>query len=147
VDRVDVLGGLGVGVGPAVEVVERLRAVQLRLEQAVQLQAQLGGELHDGLVAGVDELAAALHQLPVGERAPQRPAAAADAVRGFVHGCRLAGLLEPVGAGQPRQSATHDGDAPAGGGGGRPGPGGRQRDRGRGGGQPQRPAQPERLTA
>ena len=49
----------------------------------------------------VDELAAVLGDLPVGERAAQRPAAAADAVGGLVQLDAVAGLAQAVGAGQP----------------------------------------------
>jgi hypothetical protein len=70
VDRVEVLGRLPVGVGLAVEVVQGFRAGRLGLEQVVGLQPQASGELPDGGVALVDELAASLHQLVVGEGSP-----------------------------------------------------------------------------
>jgi hypothetical protein len=146
VDRLEVLTRLPVGVGLAVEVVQGLGTVRLGLEKVVGLEAEAPGELPDRGVALVDELAAALDQLVVGEGAPQGPATAADPVRGLVHGRRLAGLLELVGAGQPGQPTTHDGDPPREDG-RRLGPTGPDRDSGRGGRQPEYAAQLERVTA
>jgi hypothetical protein len=51
VDRPEILGRLPVGVGLAVEVVERLGAVRLGLEQVVGLQTEAAGELPEGGVA------------------------------------------------------------------------------------------------
>ena len=107
VDRPEVLGRLPVGVGLTVEVVERLGAVHLGLEQVVGLESEAAGELPEGGVALVNQLAAALHQLAVGEGAAQGPAAAADAVGGLVYGGRLAGPERDRGrgGGQPERAA------------------------------------------
>ena len=69
---------------------EQLGAVLLRLEQVVELEPEPLGELADVGVALVDQLAAVLADLAVGERAAQRPAAAADPVRGLVDLRRVA---------------------------------------------------------
>src|SRR5215218_7715819 len=58
----------------------------------------------------VDQLAAVLGDLAVGERAAQGPAAAAETVGGLVEVGRVAGLLQLVGAGEPRQPAADDRD-------------------------------------
>ena len=63
-------------------------------QQVVELQPELGRELADRRVALVDQLAAVLGDLAVGERAAERPAAAADPVRGLVYLRDDAGLLQ-----------------------------------------------------
>ena len=76
----DVVRHLGVAVRGAVEIADQLRPVLLGLEQVVELEAEPLCELADRGVALVDQLAAVLGDLTVGERAAERPAAAADAV-------------------------------------------------------------------
>ena len=61
-------------------------------------------------MALVDQLAAVLGDLAVGERAADRPAAAADPVRSLVDLGDVAGLLEPVRAGQAGQAGADDDD-------------------------------------
>ena len=74
--RLDVVRDLGVGVRRAVHVREQLGAVLLRPEQVVELEAELLREVADLAVPLVDQLAAALDDLAVGERprsVQQRP--------------------------------------------------------------------------
>ena len=83
-DRLQVVGRLRERVGRPVEVVEVLGAVGLGGQQVVEVQAQLLRELADLGVALVDQLAAVLGDLAVGERAAERPAASAEPVGGLV---------------------------------------------------------------
>ena len=96
--------------GCAVEVIERLGPVELGREQVVEVEPQLLRELAGLGVALVDQLAAVLGDLPLGEVPPPRPAAPAEPVGGLVEVGPVSGLLEPVGAGQARQAAADDDD-------------------------------------
>ena len=99
-----------VRVGPAVEEAEELGASLLGARQVVQPEAQLVDELPHRVVAGVDELATVLDDLPVGEGAAERPATAAGAVRRLVELDAVAGLTQAVGAGQPGEPGADDHD-------------------------------------
>ena len=99
--------------GRAVEVPEQLGAVGLGPQQVVELEAELVRQVADRVVTLVDELAAVLGDLPVGERAPDRPAAAADPVRRLVDLRRVPGLLQAVRARESRQPRPDDDDARA----------------------------------
>ena len=127
-DRLQVVGHLRERVRLAEEVPELLGALGLRLQQVVERQPELLRELLDRDVVGVDQLAAALVDLAVGEVAAAGPAASADAVRALVDLCRIPRLLEAVGSGQPGETGADDdpgrGEPP---GGGRPGEGAEQR--------------------
>ena len=96
--------------GRAIEVVERLGSVDLGREQVVELEPQLLRELAGLGVALVDQLAAVLGDLPLGEVAAARPAAPAEPIGGLVEIGPVTSLLEPVGAGQAREAATDDDD-------------------------------------
>ena len=50
----------------------------------------------------------ALDDLPVGERAAERPATAADAISGFVHLCDDAGLLQSIRGAQASEPRSDD---------------------------------------
>jgi len=77
-DRLQVVGGLLERVGPSVKVVEVVGAVGLPARQVVEGQAQFPREVADLGVVLVDQLPAVLGDLAVGERLPDRPAAAPD---------------------------------------------------------------------
>jgi hypothetical protein len=97
------------GIRRAVEVVGGLAPVQLSLEQVVELKPELLCKLADLGVTLVDELAAVLRDLALGEDAAERPATAADAVGALVNRGDAAGLLQTVGSCQPGQArADHD---------------------------------------
>ena len=105
-DRLEVGRHLRECVRLAEEIAELRRAVRLRLDQVVELQAELAGEISESLVTAVDQLATVLVDLAVGEVAATGPAAAADATRGFVDVGVEASLLETVRAGQPGEACT-----------------------------------------
>ena len=63
-------------------------------------------------VALVDQLTAVLGDLPVGEEAANRPAAAADPVPGLMDLGDDTGLLQPVRRGQPGEAGADDHDPP-----------------------------------
>ena len=110
-DLLQVVGRLGERVRLAVEVVEGLGPVDLGREQVVEVEPELLGELADLGVALVDQLAAVLGDLALGEVAPARPAAPAERGRRPRRARPgVAGALEPVGAGQPGQAAADDDD-------------------------------------
>ena len=106
----DVVGHLRVGVRRPVEVAEHLRSVLLGPEEVVQLQAETGCELPDRGVALVDQLAAVLDDLALGERAPESPAAPADPVGRLVDLGVVAGIAQRVRGTQPGEAGTDDDD-------------------------------------
>src|SRR5829696_1151975 len=108
IDGVVVLGGLRERVRTAVEVIQRLGAVGLGLEQVVQRQVQLLGQLTELDVARVDQLAAVLGDEPGRERAADRPAAPAEAVAALVQLRSHPRAPETVGARQPREASPDD---------------------------------------
>ena len=70
-------------------------------------------EAPERLVAGVDQLAAVLVDLTVGEVPAARPAATADAARGLVDIRREPGLLQAIGGRQAGEPRPDDGDPAA----------------------------------
>ncbi len=110
----DVGGRLREAVALAVEPRRQLHARRLGRVDVVELEVELAHEPPDLAVARVDELAAALADLPVVEDAANRPAAPADAIRCLVDVGSIARLLQPVGAGQPGEPAPDDNDPRAG---------------------------------
>ena len=88
-DSLEVVRGLVERVGLPVEEIEVLRPVRLALEQVVRVEPELLDELAQLDVAGVDQLAAVLGDLPVGEGSADRPATPAAAIlRGKSGGAR-----------------------------------------------------------
>jgi hypothetical protein len=116
VDAVEVLGGLRERVWPPVEVVQRLGAVRLALQQVVEREPELLGELAELDVPRVDQLAAVLGHEPGRERAADRPAAAAQAVARLVQLRADTRLFEAIGTRQAGEPAADDDDTGAGGG-------------------------------
>ena len=110
VDPLEIVGCLRERIGRPVEVVARLGPVGLGGEQVVEHEAEFLSELADRGVALVNQLPTALGDLPVSERAAEGPTPPADPVGGLIDGRRIAGLLEPVSAGQPGQPGAHDHD-------------------------------------
>ena len=110
IDAVQVDEEVGVGISPAVDVEEVLGAVRLGLQEVVEREPELVGQLTHGGVALVDELAAVLRDLAVG-KAADRPAAAADSfwIRLVDRGV-VPGLMQPVGARQAGEPCADDGD-------------------------------------
>ena len=106
----DVVGDLGVRVRSAVEVAEQVGPVRLVAEEVVEPEAELLGEVADVGVPLVDQLAAVLGDLAVGEGAAQRPAASADPAGGLVDLRGVAGLLEAVRGGQAGKAGADDDD-------------------------------------
>src|SRR5690606_30215802 len=99
-DRAEGLDHLGVGDAPAAEVPEVARDFRVVLLEIVELDAHLAAQGVDGLVPGVDQLAAQLADEVLGEVAAQRPHAAAAPLLPLVEPYADAGLHQPVGAGQ-----------------------------------------------
>ena len=75
--------------------------------QVVQCEAELLGQLADMNVAAIDELAAVLADLAVGE-AVRSPAAPAQSLSGLVQVGVHTHLVELVGRGDARQTRAHD---------------------------------------
>ena len=109
-DHLQVVGHLRERVRLAEEVAELLGALRLGLEQVVERQPELLRELLDRDVVRVDQLAAVLVDLAVGEVAAAGPAAAADPVRSLVDLCRVPRLLQAIGGGQPGETGADDDD-------------------------------------
>ena len=107
----DVVGDLLERVRRAAEPGEELGAVGLGAEQVVELETELLREVADRVVSLVDQLATVLGELSVCERASQRPAAASDPVGRLVDVGGVAGLLQPVRAGQAGEAGSDDDDA------------------------------------
>jgi hypothetical protein len=110
-DHLQVIRQLRVGVRLAEEVAELLGAVRLRHIEVVEVQAELLGELLELDVRVVDQLAAVLVDLPVGEVAAACPAAPAHPARRLVDLGVEACLLQPIGGGEPGETCSDDGDA------------------------------------
>ena len=85
-------------------------------------------------MALVDQLAASLGDLSVGEGAAQRPAAAADAARRLMHFSEKAGVAERVGGAESGEAGADDDDLRLGG-------------SARGRGEPAESGEPERGDA
>ena len=98
-DLLQVVGRLGERVGLAVEVVERLGPVDLGRMQVVEVEPQLLRELAGLVVVLVDQLAAVLGDLALGEVSAARPAAAAEPVGGLVE---VGPIAQPASAGRRR---------------------------------------------
>ena len=107
----EVVGDLLERIRRSVEPGDELCAARLRPEQVVEPEAEVLGEVPNRGVSLVDQLATVLGDLPVGERAAQRPAAAADAVGRVVDVGRDPGLLQAICASQAGQSGADDDDA------------------------------------
>ena len=75
---------------------------------------ELFGQREQGLVVGVDELAAELEQLAIFEFVAGREHAPADARRSFVNSAGDAGQFQSIGAVQPGDAGADDRDAIAG---------------------------------
>jgi hypothetical protein len=113
VDGGEVGARAGEGIPPAVEPVQvRAQSARRLGVRVVEVQAELAHERADGVVVGVDRLAALLDDLAVGEVAAQGARASADAVRRLVHRASDAVLGEPVGAHQTGDAGAHDHDPP-----------------------------------
>jgi hypothetical protein len=108
--RLDVVGHLLVAVRPAVEPAEELGPVLLGAEEVVELEPELLREVADLRVALVDQLAAVLDDLPLGEGAAEGPAAAADPIRRLVDLGLVAGLAEGVRGVEPGEPGPDDDD-------------------------------------
>src|SRR6185503_7164687 len=93
VNSIQVGSSLGIAVRRAIEVKEGVRAVLLGLQEIVEFEAELLGQLPDGGVALIDQFSAVLGDLALVERVADGPAAASNPVRGFVHLGGIAGLL------------------------------------------------------
>ena len=78
--------------------------------EVVERQPELLRELLDRDVVRVDQLAAVLVDLPVGEVAAAGPAASADPVRSLVDLRRVPRLLQAVGSRQPGETGADDDD-------------------------------------
>ena len=110
-DLRDVESSLVVGVDRAVEV-ERLPGPgRLGRVDVVEPQAQLRGERADVRVAGVDELAPVLRDLPLREDVADRPAASAEPLVRLVDLRVHALLAELARTGQAGKARAHDRDA------------------------------------
>ena len=119
--------------GAPSKVIEGLGAVDLGGEQVVEAESEALGELTDLGVVLVDQLAAVLGDLAVGERpGAVGPAAPADAVGSLVDLCGVAGALEVIRAAQPGQAGAddHDPGVARSAGGGHPAQRGGRRERG-----------------
>lgn len=80
-------------------------------EAIVELEPELLRQGPQRCVVGVDELAPQLADLPLGVQIPAREHATAESLGGLVEGHGGAGLLESMGAQQPRDATPHDRDA------------------------------------
>src|SRR3954451_21122052 len=109
-DRLQVVGHLRERVAAVEEVAELLGAVRFRLEEVVELEAELGGELLHIDVAVVDEPASMLVDLGLREVAATAEAPSADPPGGFEDLRREAGLLQPVGGDEPGEPRADDDD-------------------------------------
>src|SRR3954470_7843843 len=96
-DPLQVVGHLRERVRLAEEVPELLRAVRLGGVEVVEREAELLRELLDLDVVVVDQLAAVLVDLAVGEITAPGVAATADPSRRLEDLCRIARLLQAVG--------------------------------------------------
>ena len=77
-DRLQVVRHLGEGVRAPVEVAEQLGSGGLRLDEVVEVEAELVRQLLHGDVAVVDQLAAVLEDLTLGKDPTARVAAAPE---------------------------------------------------------------------
>jgi hypothetical protein len=105
-DLLEVVGRLLERIGLAVEVVERLGAVDLAPKQVVEVEPETVCQLADRCMPLIDQLATVLGDLAVRPRLavgglPERPAAPTDAVGGFIDGRGVARLSQAIGRGKP----------------------------------------------
>ena len=107
-ERPHVARGVREAVGLAADEVARLGFRRGSGQHVVQRQAELGGKGPDCLVAGVDELAAVLGDLAVGEHVPRRVAATAEAGAGLIYRWAVAGLLQAVSGREPGEAGADD---------------------------------------
>ena len=87
-----------------------LGAVRLSLVQVVEVETELLHEAPKLVVTLVDQLAAVLVDLTVGEEPAVAPAAPAEACRRLVHLRAIAGLLQAIRARQAGEPGAHDDD-------------------------------------
>ena len=109
-DLFQVVRHRGERVRRAVEVADDLGAVRLALVQVVEVETELVDEAPELVVTLVDELAAVLVDLAVGEEPAAAPAPPAEARRRLVHLCAVARLLQAVRTGQAREPRAHHDD-------------------------------------
>src|SRR5262249_19163175 len=76
----------------------------------VALETKLADEAADGLVAGVDQFAAALGDLAVFEMATPGQATTSETARRVQNGGAISRLFEPKPASQTRQPGSHNDD-------------------------------------
>ena len=108
-DLLQVVGHLGERVRAPVEPAEDLGAVRLSLVQVVEVEPELLHEAPKLVVTLVDQLAAVLVDLAVGEEPAVAPAAPAEPCRRLVHLRAVARLLQAVRARQAGEpGADHD---------------------------------------
>ena len=109
-DLLQVVRHLGERVRRAVEVAEDLGAVRLSLVQVVEVEPELMHEAPELVVTLVDQLAAVLVDLAVGEEPAVAPAAPAEPCRRLVHLRAIARLLQAIRARQAGEPGAHHDD-------------------------------------
>ena len=109
-DPLQIVGHLGERVRAPVEPAEDLGAVRLSLVQVVEVEPELLHEAPKLVVTLVDQLAAVLVDLTVGEEPAVAPAAPAEPCRRLVHLRAIAGLLQAIRARQAGEPGAHDDD-------------------------------------
>jgi len=110
-DLLEVVGDVVYRVRGAFEVAPEVGAVRLRAEEVVEREPQLVHEISDRVVTLVDQLAAVLGDLSVGEGAACAPAPSAQTVGRLVDLSRISGLFEAIRARQAREARADDDDA------------------------------------